>query len=149
MSSVPEDYEHFLTASPESYNGIVGKAAEYHETPLGRRESALEAMVESAGQLPIPQPQPQRWSGSVARTGSKRGRSDSVEASLHDNVRGLLGGAEGVAPWREALVRPGPGVPAPPVLTRRSSKRLCCSAEVSQVRGDYLGLTPPMWAGIP
>lgn len=147
VSSVPEDYEQFLTASPESYNGIVGKAGDYHETPLGRRESALEAMVESAGQLPTPQPQ--RWSGSVARTGSKRGRSDSVEASLHDNVRGLLGGAEGVAPWREAMVRPGPGVPAPPVLTRRSSKRLCCSAEVSQVRGDYLGLTPPMWAGIP
>ena len=150
VSSVPEDYEQFLTASPESYNGPVGKAAEYHETPLGRRESALEAMVESANvpqQLPAPQ---QRWSGSVARTGSKRCRSDSVEASLHDNVRGLLGGSEGLVQWRDALVRPGPGVPAPPVLTRRSSKRLCCSTEVSQgMRGDYLGLTPPMWAGIP
>lgn len=142
VSSVPEDYEQFLTASPDAYGGPGAKAADYQETPLGRRESALEAMVG-----------PQQWGGSVVRTGSKRGRSDSVEASLQDNVRGILSGdaSEGLAQWRDTLVRPRAGVPSVPALTRRGSKRLCCSTEVSQeLRGDYLGgLTPPMWAGIP
>lgn len=147
VSSVPEDYEQFLTASPEAYSAPTGKTSEYQETPLGRRESALEAMVDSANE-----PR-QQGNESIVRTGSKRGRSDSVDASLYENVRGILNGngSDGLAQWRDTLVRPRAGVPAVPNLTRRSSKRLCCSTEVSQeMTGDYLsGLTPPMWAGIP
>lgn len=145
VSSVPEDYEQFLTASPETYSGPIGKTSDYRETPLGRRESALEAMVDSANEPGRP------WNGSVVRTGSKRVRSDSGDASLHENVRDILNGSDGLAQWRDTLVRPRAGVPAVPTLTRRGSKRLCCSTEVSQeMRGDYLsGLTPPMWAGIP
>ncbi|SPO00010.1 related to G1/S-specific cyclin pas1 [Cephalotrichum gorgonifer] len=134
-SSVPEEYEQFLTASPESYSAPIDKPTGYLETPLGQRESELEAMVGS------------QWVGSsVVRTGSKRGRSDSVEASLHDNVRDILSGSDGLVQWRDALVQPKAGVPAVPLLTRRSSKRLCCSTEVSQeLRGDYMtGLTPPI-----
>ena len=154
VSSVPEDYEQFLTASPETYNGPVGKSSDYQETPLGRRESALEAMVDSANESRVAGRQQQFNNGSsVVRTGSKRGRSDSVEASLHGNVRGILNGngSDGLVQWRDTLVRPWTGVSPMPVLTRRGSKRLCCSTEVSQeMRGDYLhGLTPPMWAGIP
>lgn len=174
IPSVPEDYERRFTSSPEPYAaaGVVktGGATPYAETLLGRRESALEAMVGSSaddaartlhnlgqwcGSSPL------RGPGPLARAGSKRGRSDSVENPLQENVREMLSsGVDGdnVGLWPEALVRPKTGaapdvmqVPAPR-LVRRGSKRLCCSAEVSQeLRVGYmdgLGRTG-IWTGIP
>ncbi|KEZ39333.1 Cyclin [Scedosporium apiospermum] len=170
ISSVPEDYEHCLSSSPEPYTGIAGKLGDaYLETPLGRRESELEAMVgESVNDAARTLHELQQWgcasakTGSIARTGSKRGRSDSLESSLQENVRDILNtNVEGVERWPETLVRSKSfaerrlQLPAP-LLTRRGSKRLCCSTEASQdLRGEYMlpSLTgglgrSGMWAGI-
>jgi hypothetical protein len=146
------------------------------DTPLGRRERELEEMArESAndaaralqemhhGYISPPE------AATPIRAGSKRSRSNSLEASLlQENVREILSGrsqCRGGAGWPATMVRTrfsNPEmrqtlqVPVPvPTLTRTGSKRLCCSAEVSQELGpDYLhpgmgGMgRPGMWANI-
>ncbi|PKS09503.1 hypothetical protein jhhlp_004120 [Lomentospora prolificans] len=171
ISSVPEVYEHCLSSSPEPYACPVGKLGDaYLETPLGRRESEIDAAVgESVDDAARTLHELQRWGcavqtkpASLARTGSKRVRSDSLEASLQENVRDILNtNAESVERWPESLVRSKSFAErrlqtSAPLLVRRGSKRLCCSTEASQeLRGDYMRPTltsglggAGMWAGV-
>jgi PHO85 cyclin-5 len=178
ISTVPEDYEQAcLTSSPDTYAGPTGKLAEMTmETPLGRRERELEDIArESAndaartlqemhdGYVSPPE------ATTPVRAGSKRSRSNSLEASLlQENVREILSGRSQVRGlgWPETMVRTRFSNPemrqtlqvpvSVPTLTRMGSKRLCCSAEVSQqeLGRDYLhpgmgGMgRPGMWTDI-
>lgn len=164
ISSVPEEYQHCITSSPEPYSATtVAKPVDipYLLTPLGQRESALEAMVgggESVNDAARTLHNLQQWCGpspqtsSVTRAGSKR----SFDSTLQENVRDILinGTAEEVGSWAETLVRPKTGAAAMQVpasrLGRRGNKRLRCSGETTQERmGGYMeGLgRPGIWAG--
>lgn len=177
ISSVPEDYEQScLTSSPDTYTGPTGKLVEMAmETPLGRRERDLEEMARESANDAARTLQ-EMHHGYISppglttpvRAGSKRGRSNSLEASLlQENVREILSGRSQCrgSGWPETMVRArfsNPEmrqtlqVPVPAhALARTGSKRLCCSAEVSQeLDTDYLhpgmgGLgRPGMWANI-
>lgn len=140
-----------MTSSPEPYSATVGKLGDvYLETPLGRRENVLESLVgESVSNAARTLHALQQLGSSAAgptRAGSKRGRSDSLEGSLQDNVRDILNtNSEMAGRWPDSLVRSKSFAErrftsSAPLLVRRGSKRLCCSTEASQeLRGDFRG----------
>lgn len=171
IPSVPEDYdEQCFSSSPESYSGPVGKLGDMSldQTPLARRENAPEDMscdAASDAARALQELHRQRSSSSLltptAKTGSKRSRPTSIDNTLQDNVREILGARRIVddAIWPDTLVRSRAYVSESnirhstrPTLTG-SHKRLCCSAEAAEGYQaaiprsvSYTG--PGMWSGI-
>ena len=162
IPSVPEDdVECYFSSSPESYTGPVGKLGDLSlETPLARREQELEDMVRDPASDAARALQELHSHGSaeatpIAKTGSKRGRSTSIDDSLQENVREMLSGCYPPGPaWPNTLVRSRGivsesylQVPVRPELPG-TGKRLCCSTEAASVHRelDYRG--PGMWDGI-
>lgn len=168
---MPEDHEEqYLTSSPDSYTGPVGKdlCDLYMETPLARREydmddnDAARALQELHNQYrvtPLQQQLPV-----APRSGLKRGRPLSIDNSLQDDVREILGGrSNSQSSWSDSLVRSrqatecAPGQMQVPVGTtfEGSRKRVCCSTEanlsfsMSVLHPAIGGMGGPgMWEGI-
>ncbi|KAL8295765.1 hypothetical protein RB601_000822 [Gaeumannomyces tritici] len=181
IASVPEDYEENCdrSSSPEPYSGPVGKdlCAMSMETPLARKagemddDAAARALQELHNYQAAP---PMHLPAPVPRTGSKRSRPQSIDISLQDNVRGLLGRPElsrsqpETKPtfsrqngWTGSLVRPrlAPMTSEPllrgSVIRSDSRKRVCCSTEaaqqfpISSLHPAVGGIGGPgMWEGI-
>jgi hypothetical protein len=183
IASVPEDYEEnstCLTASPETYTGPVGKLGELSlDTPLARSARELEGMARDpandaaralqelqnyrlGAESSTPTPK------AAAKTGSKRSRTCSMDNSLQDNVREMLGGGsfystvsndKPASTWPDTLVRSRRDGAEQQVPVRASlrvgRKRVCCSTEAAEgfevsglhpAIGGYRG--PGMWEGI-
>jgi PHO85 cyclin-5 len=177
IASVPEDYEETcITSSPESYTGPVGKLGELSlDTPLARRERELDEMTRDSANdaaRALHEMQQYQHSGDstpTAKSSLKRSRAASIESSLQDNVRDLLGGNfygdnENVA-WSDSLVRSRLGSSHEVVASyqqqlyarsrARRTKRVCCSTEasegfeISSLHGAMGGFGGPgMWEGI-
>lgn len=162
IASVPEDHEEdCLSSSPEAYAFTVGKELcdVSLDTPLGRRQHemdeaarALQELQRHGANRPVLQPRPSL----------KRTRALSVENSVQDDVRGMLGSQYlSGSSWAETMVHPRGDIAAQPqqvlarVARRASHKRLCCSTEAGQLpgisslhpaAGGFGG--PGMWEGI-
>lgn len=164
VAPVPEDYEeNFLSSSPDSYTGPVGKdlCDMSLETPLARREREMDEAARALqelqhyGQAPV-----QLAPVPVVKAGSKRSRAPSVDNSLQDNVRNMLAGRYTAEPsWTDTLVRARPLVPGSfqqvPIGASADGarKRVCCSTEAAQyipsLHPAIGGLGGPgMWEGI-
>lgn len=169
ITSVPEDYdESCFSSSPESYTGPIGRLEDISmasHTPLVRRERDLEGTPRDAAsdaaralQDLHSQPSSGRLETHRPKAGSKRSRPLSIDNSLQENVREILGG-RGDAAWPDTLIRSRAYVsesniriPMRPSLPG-SQKRVCCSAEAAngyelaaQRSLSYTG--PGMWDGI-
>ncbi|KAK0655984.1 hypothetical protein B0T16DRAFT_320423 [Cercophora newfieldiana] len=156
FAPVPEDYQvECLVASPESYTGPVGDSYAH-----SRRE---QEMTEAAWALQELQTYGAAKQPTVSvRTGSKRGRTASIDNSLQENVRDLLANrySSSEPAWSDSLVRGRSdfsGVPQqiPVSAPLRNHKRLCCSAEavepfmMSSLHPAMGGVGGPgMWANI-
>jgi PHO85 cyclin-5 len=157
--SVPEDFEHCLSSSPEPmYTGPVCKAVDISmDTPLARREREM-GDDEAARTL-------QALRKQSSQSSLKRSRSSSVaDNSMHDQVRDLLSAPVGKqGNWSGDLVRPRLGARAGslgnlqvPVTTHNSRKRVCCASESQQTPETGIlyhpsmhGMSGPgMWAGV-
>lgn len=168
IASVPEDYEeNFLSSSPESYTGTVGKdlCDMSLGTPLARREQEMDEAARALQEL-----QQHYRQGAIqlapvpARAGSKRSRAPSLENSLQDNVRDMLASRyANESAWTDTLVRSSAAATAPgpyqqvPVRASLASgrKRVCCSTEAATqyvmptLHSTMGGLGGPgMWEGI-
>ncbi len=164
VASVPEDYEeNFLSSSPDSYTGPVGKEMcdMSLETPLARREREMDEAARALQELQnYRQGALQLAPAPTVKVGSKRGRAPSLDNSLQDNVRDMLTGQYSTEPtWTDTLVRPQPialgkyqRVPIG-ASADGSRKRVCCSTEAGQyipaIHPAIGGLGGPgMWEGI-
>ncbi|KAI8966106.1 hypothetical protein F5Y11DRAFT_343798 [Daldinia sp. FL1419] len=163
ITSVPEDFEeNFITSSPESYTGPVSKdfVQMSLETPLARgceldeTANAARALQQLQNQLQnYQQPQPR----SAAKLGAKRSRPLSIDNSLQENVREILGSQSYERECSDVTAR---GLPATdlgnqrtPVLSNGGRKRICCSYDsrpfipsIHPAVGGPGG--PGMWEGI-
>jgi hypothetical protein len=143
VPSVPEDYdEHSFSSSPESYTGPVGKLEDFSaETPLGRFENRLDAMVgdaDSDAARALQELHSQYADAAAVKTGAKRSRPSSIDNALHENVRDMLSGRYSPgSSWPDTLLRSRAYVSEPylqvPVRSDMSGsrKRVCCSAEAT------------------
>lgn len=162
IASVPEGREEdCLTSSPESYAVAVGKELcdVSLDTPLARRQREMDEAARALQEL-------QRHGASrpvlQSKPSLKRSRALSIETSVQDDVRGMLGAQYlSGGSWPESMVRhrseiAGQSQQVPARITRRAShKRLCCSTEAAQLPGissihpavgGFGG--PGMWEGI-
>ncbi len=168
IASVPEDYEeNFISSSPESYTGPVGKdlAQMSMETPLTRgvcemddATNAARALQELHSYHDRVNPQPR----SSVKSGSKRSRPLSIDNSLQENVREMLsnqyyGAAE--KEWSDSLSRSRTPTDlenqqTPVQSSSGGRKRVCCSAEARSYIIPTLHPAvggaggPGMWEGI-
>lgn len=159
VPSVPESYEDgYLSSSPESFTGTVGKLGDWNQdTPLARHGSRLDEMARDAASDAARTLQELYHHGADDATPTGCKRSRPAFGSLHDNVRDLLNGRcdEG-ASWPESLVlsrEPYNRMSSYPEMSR-STKRVCCSAEAASGY-DAVSPThamnlrrPGMWHGI-
>jgi hypothetical protein len=167
IATVPEYCDNGPTSSPESYAGPVGKdfLDLSLDTPLARREVDLDYYSkdeEAARALQELHNNP-RSIDSPSKTGAKRGRSQSLENSLQENVRKMLNGRyqSNENTWSDDFVRSRfsgtqDNCPNARVAIQSTSsaslgrKRVCCASEAAQdlhpVFGGFGG--PGMWAGI-
>lgn len=168
IPSVPEVYdERCYASSPESYTGPVGKLGDLSlETPLGRQEQDVEDMARDAATdaaRALQELQSYRASNEATptgpvRAGIKRSRTASMDNSLQDNVRSMLGSRSTRTGWPDTLVHSHGIVSDSNIqLSVRSNypgngKRVCCSTEAAQ---DYDTIHPAMslrgpgmWEGI-
>lgn len=159
VPSVPESYEDgYLSSSPESFTGTVGKLGDWNQdTPLARHGSRLDEMARDAASDAARALQELYHHGADDATPTGCKRSRPTMSSLHDNVRDLLNGRcdEG-ASWPESLVlsrEPYNRMSSYPEMSR-STKRVCCSAEAASGY-DAVSPThamnlrrPGMWHGI-
>lgn len=153
VPSVPESYEDgYMSSSPDSFTGTVGKLGEWsQDTPMAR-----DAASDAARTL---QELYHHGADDATPTGCKRSRPTPM-GSLHDNVRDLLngrcGGDTGSSSWPDSLVlarEPYSRMSSYPEMSR-STKRVCCSAEAasgfeSASPTHAMSLRRPgMWHGI-
>jgi PHO85 cyclin-5 len=157
IASVPEDFEESLTSSPVSYIVPMGNdlGNMSFEGIRPKWESELDDATNDAARAL--QELHDNWRRSHAtsqpatsapKVGSKRGRPDSVDHGLQENVRGML---------REQYTSVGADgsyqVPLP-TSSHDDRKRICCSTEAAQysipsmhpAMGGFGG--PGMWQGI-
>jgi PHO85 cyclin-5 len=175
IATVPEGcVDMGPTSSPESYTGIVGKdflelsleshrlARPCNDVDYFMRDSSANDAARALQELhnnPRSDDQTQKSS----RTGAKRSRPQSIDNTLHDNVRDMLTSqyrATSSESWPEALVRPRTGsrsitYDSAQVSARSVSrgadgrKRVCCSTEASNGFPEPGLLSRPgMWEGI-
>ncbi|KAK5663200.1 hypothetical protein OQA88_6618 [Cercophora sp. LCS_1] len=154
FAPVPEDYQtDCLVASPESYTGPVSDpfARSRREQEMAEAAWALQELQTGIGK-PAP---------TQIRSGTKRGRTASIDNSLQDNVRDMLSGRyQSNEVWSGTLVRArseyvsSQQVPIS-ANAQGSHKRLCCSTEAAEpfmmsslhpAMGGVGG--PGMWQGI-
>jgi hypothetical protein len=168
IASVPEDYEeNCITSSPESYTGTVSKDLYQMslETPLTRRHCDIEDAADAARALQ--ELHNYHYSNTQAhpttRLGLKRSRRVSVDSSLQENVREMLGGqlySYNENEWQDRMGATAADVDLrqTPIHTSHDGcrKRLCCSAEAT-VRPYVIPAIHPavggsggpgMWEGI-
>lgn len=171
IATVPESYcENMPTSSPESYAGPVGKdfLGLSLDTPLARREADLEyfSKDEEAARALQELHNGTRSAESPNRAGAKRSRPESIDNSLHENVREMLSGhylPENT--WSDDFVKSRARQtvevsPSQVAVCSRSPasigrKRVCCSTEASRglpsssLHPPYRGLgAVGMWEGI-
>jgi hypothetical protein len=169
-ATVPEGYcDDGPTSSPESYTGPVGKdfLDLSLDTPLARREADdyFSKDEEAARALQELHNHP-RSSESPIRAGAKRSRPQSIDNSLHENVREMLSGRYQSSQnnWSDDLVRSRNARVVSPnaqVAVRSNSgasfgrKRVCCATEAtrglpqSNLHPAFGGMGGPgMWDGI-
>lgn len=159
ITSVPEDFSECTFSSPDSYTGSIGKLG---DTSMDNTFSLQANLTTSITQAPVLQQDLCYRLGEDNKTGYKRSRSSSVDESLQDNVRQMLGGNHPVyePQWTDALSR-SRGYTSEPQLrvavqsnTVRSSKRICCSSEAATgyaktyANVSTLERGPGMWQGI-
>jgi hypothetical protein len=169
IATVPEGYcDDGPTSSPESYAGPVGK---YFldlslDTPLARREANdyFSKDEEAARALQDLHNHP-RSADSPSRAGAKRSRTHSIDNTLQENVREMLGGRyhPSESSWSDDFVRArrvmnvSPTQVAIPRSTSIASlgrKRVCCATEASRgLHQSYhptfgFNAKPGMWEGI-
>ncbi|KID89459.1 G1/S-specific cyclin Pcl5 [Metarhizium guizhouense ARSEF 977] len=172
VPSVPEDYdEHCLASSPESY--IDPETAKLGDlcldTPLARRERELDEMARDPASDAARALQDLHnhdvsadATPTTAKVGSKRSRAPSIDDSLQENVRGILGCRyeSPKSSWPDTLVRSRGiasesylQVPVHPTFGR-NAKRVCCSAEAAtgyQTASVHPAISlrgPGIWDGI-
>jgi len=164
IASVPEDYEeNFISSSPESYTGTVGKdlCQMTLETPMTRRDCDMEDAADAARALQ----ELHNYHGldgqvrSTTRLGLKRSRRIS-DNTLQENVRVLLSDVYyDDREWQEEAENKrsaDANARQTPVYTSHDGcrKRLCCSTEainyvipaIHPAAGGPGG--PGMWEGI-
>jgi hypothetical protein len=165
IATVPEGYcDNGPTLSPESYTGPVGKdfLDLSLDTPLARRELEVDYFSkdeEAARALQELHNHP-RSTESPSRAGAKRSRPQSIDNSLHENVREMLSGRypSSESNWSDDLVRSrtrcamdtSPNAQVAIRLTSTASlgrKRVCCSSEAARDLLPAIG-RPGMWEGI-
>jgi hypothetical protein len=156
FAPVPEDFqlECPMVASPESYS--------VHCDPYARIRREQE-IAEAACALQDLQNHGVPKAPAVQFRGSKRSRSLSIDNSIQENVRELLGGRYqgGESAWSDSFVRAGSdlagGHQQIPVRANLpgSHKRVCCSTEaarpfiMSSLHPAMGGIGGPgMWEGI-
>jgi hypothetical protein len=162
IATVPEGYcDDLPSSSPDSYAGPVGK--DFLDlslgTPLARREVEMEyfSKDEEAARALQELHNGTRSADSPNRAGAKRSRPQSIDNSLHENVRELLNGqyqSEGA--WSNDVVRSRAGqtveVSPNQIAVRSTStsstgrKRVCCSTEAA--RGLPSSSLHPAFGGI-
>jgi hypothetical protein len=163
IATVPEDYcDNGPTSSPESYAGPVGKdfLDLSLDTPLARRELDYFSKDEEAARALQELHNHPRSAESPSRTSVKRSRPQSIDNSLQENVREMLGGRYPFeSNWSDDLVRPrvrsvmdnSPNAQVAVCSTATSSprKRVCCSTEAARDLLPNQGRSGPgMWEGI-
>ena len=162
MKPVYEDNEPIcLTSSPEEYGVAVGQ--EMCDLTLNMLMPCPQREMDNAARTLQNMQQNSSNSPVIGvKAGLKRSRPFSVEDTLQDDVRDILAGRYGSArSWSETMVRSRPdGTRVPQqvpvrISTPGSHKRLCCSAEASQIlqipslHPAVSGLGGPgMWEGI-
>ena len=162
IATVPEGcYDNMPTSSPESYTGPVGK--DFLElslsTPLARREVDMEyfSKDEEAARALQELHDGTRSRESPSRAGAKRSRPQSIDNSLQENVREMLGGHYPTEnAWSDDFVRSRAGrtvaISPSQVAIRSTStvsigrKRVCCSTEA--VRGGSSSSLHPAFGGM-
>lgn len=174
IATVPEgNVDLGPTSSPDSYTGIVGKdflelslenrlARQCNDIDYFLRDSSANDAARALQELhnnPRSDDQPQKSS----RTGAKRSRPQSIDNTLHDNVRDILTSqfrSRSSESWPESLVRPHTGVRSTTYESAQVSarsvsrgadgrKRVCCSTEASSGFPEPgLLARPGMWEGI-
>jgi len=150
IASVPENYaESYMTASPMSYTGPVGKDL-YEvsvDTSLARRQHemddaarALQDLRRHGSSNPVAMP---------VKAGIKRSRTFSMDNSLQDNVREMLAGRYPTdePQWAETLLQRPRGELAGqpqrvPAIARGGRKRLCCSSSATELYSTTSSLYP-------
>ncbi|KAI1452137.1 hypothetical protein F4805DRAFT_471107 [Annulohypoxylon moriforme] len=141
IASVPEDYEeNCITSSPESYAGTVSKdlVKMSMETPLAQgcefddAANAARVLQELQSYHQRANPQPRL----PAKLGSKRSRPLSIDNSLQENVREMLGTQyysvaerEGHDSMVRGLTSMDLGNQQTPVQSNGGRKRFCCSTD--------------------
>lgn len=167
VPSVPEDCDEDCQSSPDSYTGPVARLGKLSlDMPLARREREIDEMARDAASDAARALQDlhnhavSADATPVARTGSKRVRTGSVDNALQDNVREMLfGRCHSEATWPEALVRSDKMTESCLQFAVRptlggSGKRVCCLAEAASgyaaaaMMYPALSLRGPMWDGI-
>jgi hypothetical protein len=174
IATVPEGcVDMGPTSSPESYTGVVGKdflelSLENHRPrpcndvdyflPDSSANDAARALQELHNN-PRSDDQTQKSS----RAGAKRSRPQSIDNTLHDNVRDMLTSqyrSTNSESWPESLVRPRMGSRSITYESAQASarsvsrgadgrKRVCCSTEASNGFPEPGLLSRPgMWEGI-
>lgn len=164
FTPVPEDHDVELLSSPDSYSGPFGKTDACMDTPLARRENALNMAVDvdciAARTLQSLHSQGSTSSLTTPtlKSGAKRSRPQSIDNALQDNVRDILADrhALGESSWPDTLVRSREHVSesnlrhvSRPLLSR---KRLCSVEAANGYRTaiprsvSFTG--PGMWDGI-
>jgi hypothetical protein len=156
FAPVPEDLqlECPMVASPESYSAYCDPYARTRrEQEIAEAACALQDLQNHGAAKPP----------AVQFRGSKRSRASSIDNSLQENVRELLGGRyqNGELSWSDSFVRARSDVVGVPqqipvrASLRGSHKRVCCSAEAAEpfmmsslhpAMGGVGG--PGMWEGI-
>jgi hypothetical protein len=170
IATVPEGYcDDGPTSSPESYTGPVGKdfLDLSLDTPHARREADdyFSKDEEAARALQELHNHPRSLESPI-RAGAKRSRPQSIDNSLHENVREMLSGRYQSSQnnWSDDLVRPRTArivSPNAQVAVRSNSgasfgrKRVCCATEATQglpqsnLHPAFGGMGGPgMWDGI-
>jgi PHO85 cyclin-5 len=173
IATVPEScVDMGPTSSPESYTGIVGK--DFLELSLENRltqscnadyfsrDSSANDAARALQELHN-NPRSDDISQLSSRAGAKRSRPQSIDNSLHENVRDMLSSSFRVASsesWSESLVRPRRNSRSIAYNSAHASarsvsrgadgrKRVCCSTEASNSFPEPgLLARPGMWEGI-
>lgn len=174
IATVPEGcVDMGPTSSPESYTGIVGKdfLELSLETRLTRqacdvdyfsRDSSANDAARALQELHN-NPRSDDHPRLSSRAGAKRSRPQSIDNSLHENVRDMLTSqyrSTGADSWSESLIRPRRNSRSITYDTAQASarsvsrggdgrKRVCCSTEASdEFLEPGLLARPGMWEGI-
>jgi PHO85 cyclin-5 len=174
IATVPEGFVDMgPTSSPESYTGIVGKdflelslenrlARQCNDVDYFLRDSSANDAARALQELHN-NPRSDENSQTSSRVGAKRSRPQSIDNTLHDNVRDMLTSqfrSSSSESWPESLVRPRTGSRSINYDTAQVSarsisrgadgrKRVCCSTEASNSFPEPgLLARPGMWEGI-